>query len=113
MISVLGCSASYINYLRSIGAKPGCTYDLSSLREISQTGSPLSADGFEWVYREVKEDLHLNSISGGTDINGCFAGGVPILPVFGGELQAPGLGMTTNVYDENGQPIVDRMGKLV
>src|SRR5881398_1195466 len=112
-ISIFGCSASYINYLRSIGAKPGSTYDLSSLREISQTGSPLSADGFEWVYREVKEDLHLNSISGGTDINGCFAGGVPILPVYPGELQAPGLGMKINVYDEDGKPVVDVMGELV
>src|SRR5256712_5652328 len=108
-----GCSASYINHLRSLGAKPGKNYDLSSLREMSQTASPLSAEGFEWVYREVKEDLHLNSISGGTDINGCFAGGIPILPVYTGELQAPGLGMKINVYDENGRPIVDMMGELV
>jgi acetoacetyl-CoA synthetase len=112
-ISILGCSASYLNYLKSIGAKPGTEYDLSSLREISQTGSPLSADGFEWVYKAVKENLHLNSISGGTDINGCFAGGVPILPVFPGELQAPGLGMKINVYDEDANPVVDRMGELV
>ena len=112
-ISILGCSASYINYLRSINAKPGSSYDLSSLREISQTGSPLSAEGFEWVYREVKHDLHLNSISGGTDINGCFAGGVPTLPVHAGELQAPGLGMKINVYDEDGKPVVDVMGELV
>jgi acetoacetyl-CoA synthetase len=112
-ITILGCSASYLNHLKGIGAKPSKDYDLSSLREISQTGSPLSTEGFEWVYKEVKADLHLNSISGGTDINGCFAGGVPILPVFGGELQAPGLGMKINVYDENGQPVVDRMGELV
>jgi acetoacetyl-CoA synthetase len=112
-ITILGCSASYINHLRAIGAKPSKDHDLSSLREISQTGSPLSTEGFEWVYKEVKKDLHLNSISGGTDINGCFAGGVPILPVFGGELQAPGLGMKINVYDENGQPVVDSMGELV
>jgi len=112
-ITVLGCSASYINSLRSVKAKPGKTYDLSSLREISQTGSPLSAEGFEWVYREVKEDLHFNSISGGTDINGCFAGGAPTLPVYPGELQAPGLGMKINVYNENGMPIVDAMGELV
>ncbi len=112
-ITILGCSASYLNHLRGIGVKPSKNYDLSSLREISQTGSPLSTEGFEWVYKEVKADLHLNSISGGTDINGCFAGGVPILPVFGGELQAPGLGMKINVYDENGNPIVDRMGELV
>jgi len=112
-VTFFGCSASYINHLRNIGAKPGKNYDLSSLREISQTASPLSAEGFEWVYDEVKEDLHLNSISGGTDINGCFAGGVPILPVYAGELQAPGLGMKINVYDENGRPIVDMMGELV
>lgn len=112
-LTILGCSASYLNHLRGISARPGKDYDLSSLREISQTGSPLSTDGFEWVYKEVKAELHLNSISGGTDINGCFAGGVPILPVFGGELQAPGLGMKINVYDENGQPVVDKMGELV
>jgi acetoacetyl-CoA synthetase len=112
-ISIFGCSASYLNYLRSISAKPRSTYDLSSLREISQTGSPLSAEGFEWVYREVKENLHLNSISGGTDINGCFAGGVPTIPVYGGELQGPGLGMKINVYDEDANPVVDVMGELV
>jgi acetoacetyl-CoA synthetase len=112
-ISILGCSASYINYLRSIGARPGSSYDLSSLREISQTGSPLSAEGFDWVYREIKHDLHLNSISGGTDINGCFAGGVPTLPVYAGELQAPGLGMKINVYDEYAEPVVDALGELV
>ena len=112
-VSIFGCSASYINYLKSIGARPGTTYDLSSLREISQTGSPLSADGFDWVYSEVKENLHLNSISGGTDINGCFAGGVPTIPVYAGELQGPGLGMKINVYDEDARPIVDMMGELV
>ncbi|HVH16214.1 MAG TPA: acetoacetate--CoA ligase [Candidatus Angelobacter sp.] len=112
-VSIFGCSASYLNYLRTIAAKPGSTCDLSSLREISQTGSPLSAGGFEWVYSAVKEDLHLNSISGGTDINGCFAGGVPTIPVFAGELQAPGLGMKVNVYDEDARPIVDTMGELV
>ncbi len=112
-ITVMGCSASYINYLRSLEARPGKVYDLSSLREISQTGSPLSSEGFEWVYKEVKEDLHLNSISGGTDINGCFAGGAPILPVYPGELQAPGLGMKVNAYDEDGNPVVDRLGELV
>jgi acetoacetyl-CoA synthetase len=112
-LSFLGCSASYVSYLMTSSAEPGKTYDLSSLREISQTGSPLSKEGFEWVYKHVKADLHLNSISGGTDINGCFAGGVPIQPVYGGELQAPGLGMKINVYDENARPIVDSMGELV
>src|SRR5437016_12334185 len=92
-ISIFGCSASYINYLRSIGVKPARTYDLSSLREISQTGSPLSADGIEWVYREVKPNLHLISISVGTDINGFFAGGMPSIPVYPVERKAPGLAM--------------------
>src|SRR3989442_158418 len=112
-ITVLGCSASYINYLRSIGARPGTDHDLLSLREISQTGSPLSTEGFEWVYKEVKDDLHLNSISGGTDINGCFAGGGPILPVYAGQLQGLGVGMKVNVYDENGNAVVDQLGELV
>jgi len=112
-IAILGCSASYINYLRSIGARPGREYNLASLREISQTGSPLSSEGFEWVYKEVKSDLHLNSISGGTDINGCFAGGAPILPVYAGQLQGLGLGMKVCAYDENGNAVTDRPGELV
>ncbi|MGQ9529890.1 MAG: acetoacetate--CoA ligase [Candidatus Bathycorpusculaceae bacterium] len=112
-ITIFGCSASYINYLRSVGAKPGKVYDLSSLREISQTGSPLSAEGFEYVYKEIKEDLHFNSISGGTDINGCFAAGTPIQPVYAGELQGPALGMKINAYDEKSNPVVDREGELV
>jgi acetoacetyl-CoA synthetase len=112
-ITILGCSATYINYLRSVGAAPGENYDLSSLREISQTGSPLSKEGFEWVYREIKSDLHFNSISGGTDINGCFAGGTPILPVYAGELQGPGLAMKINAYDEKGNPVIDGEAELV
>lgn len=112
-ITILGCSASYINYLRTIGAKPGIMYDLSSLREISQTGSPLSREGFEYVYQEIKGDLHFNSISGGTDINGCFAIGTPIQPVHAGELQGPALGMKVKAYDERGRSVVDREGELV
>lgn len=112
-VTIFGCSASYINYLRSVGAQPKRLFDLSSLREISQTGSPLSADGFEWVYREVKEDLHFNSISGGTDINGCFAAGSPTLPVHAGELQAPALAMKVKAYDERGNPVLDQVGELV
>jgi len=112
-ITIFGCSASYINYLRSQGARPGQNYDLSSLREISQTGSPLSAEGFEYVYEAIKEDLHFNSISGGTDINGCFAAGSPTLPVYAGELQAPALGMKVKAYDESGNPVFDRQGELV
>jgi acetoacetyl-CoA synthetase len=112
-VSIFGCSASYINNLRGMGASPRQAADLTTLREISQTGSPLSADGFEWIYREVKQDLHFNSISGGTDINGCFAIGSPILPVYAGQLQSPALGMKVKCYDEEGNEVYDREGELV
>jgi acetoacetyl-CoA synthetase len=112
-ISIFGLSASYVNFLRSEGIRPGKQYDLSSLKEISQTGSPLSAEGFEYLYQEIKEDLHFNSISGGTDINGCFAIGSPIKPVFAGELQSPGLAMKVKAYDERGKPVWDEQGELV
>ncbi len=112
-ITIFGCSASYINYLKGVGAKPGKVYDLSSLREISQTGSPLSSEGFEYIYREIKEDVHFNSIAGGTDINGCFAAGTPIQPVYAGELQGPALGMKVKAYDEKGNLIVDQEAELV
>jgi len=112
-ITIFGCSASYINFLRDQKLRPKDVYDLSSLREISQTGSPLSAEGFEYVYQAIKEDLHFNSISGGTDINGCFAGGSPTLPVYAGELQRPALGMKVKCYDDKGNSVVDQMGELV
>jgi len=112
-ITIFGLSASYVNALRSQGVKPGKDFDLSSLREISQTGSPLSAEGFEYVYQEIKKDLHFNSIAGGTDINGCFAAGSPTLPVYAGELQAPGLAMKVKAYDDKGKPIYDQEGELV
>jgi len=112
-VTVFGTSASYITYLRSQGFRPGKTFDLSALREISQTGSPLSAEGFQYVYQEIKKDLHFNSIAGGTDINGCFAAGSPTLPVYAGELQGPALGMKVKAYDEKGKPIFDRQGELV
>jgi acetoacetyl-CoA synthetase len=112
-ITIFGTSATYISYLQKQGVKPGRDYDLSSLREISQTGSPLSAEGFEYVYQEIKQDLHFNSISGGTDINGCFAAGSPISPVYAGELQGPGLAMKVKAYDEKGDPVWDQQGELV
>ncbi len=112
-ISIFGTSASYINFLKSQGMRPGRDYDLSSLREISQTGSPLSADGFVYAYQNIKEDMHFNSISGGTDINGCFAGGTPTMPVYAGELQGAALAMKVKAYDEKGNPIYDQQGELV
>lgn len=112
-ITHFGTSASYINLLRSEGVKPGRDYDLSSLRCILQTGSVLSKEGFEYVYEAIKSDLHFNSIAGGTDINGCFAIGSPIQPVYAGELQGWGLAMKCQCYDEKGSPVVDHLGELV
>ncbi|MBI5034181.1 MAG: acetoacetate--CoA ligase [Chloroflexi bacterium] len=112
-VTIFGLSASYVNFLKSAGVRPGKDYDLSSLREISQTGSALSADGFDYIYREIKSDLHFNSISGGTDINGCFAAGNPISPVYAGELQGLALGMKVKAYDDAGKPIFDQQGELV
>ncbi|MFC1929830.1 acetoacetate--CoA ligase [Chloroflexota bacterium] len=112
-ITIFGTSASYIHYLKSEGLAPNQDHDLSSLREISQTGSVLSAEGFEYAYESIKKDLHFNSVSGGTDINGCFAIGNPLLPVYAGELQRWGLGMKMNCYDEKGKPVLDQMGELV
>ena len=112
-VTIFGCSASYLLYLKKEGYSRRAERGLASLREISQTGSPLSAEGFEYVYREIKADLHFNSISGGTDINGCFAAGSPTLPVYAGELQGPGLAMKVKAYDENGAPVLDDQGELV
>ena len=111
-VTIFGCSASYIHLLKREGESPS-RFDLSSLREISQTGSSLSVDGFEYIYSAIKSDLHFNSISGGTDINGCFAAGSPILPVYAGELQSPALGMKIKAYNDSGRPVYDEQGELV
>ena len=112
-ISIFGTSASYIHHLMGIGAQPAERYNLDSLREISQTASTLSPEGFEYVYREIKKDLYFNSISGGTDINGCFAGALPILPVYSGELQGRSLAMRVEAYNENADPVRDEQAELV
>ncbi|MCS7119085.1 MAG: acetoacetate--CoA ligase [Archaeoglobaceae archaeon] len=112
-ITIFGCSASYIYALIAAGAKPKDEFKLKSLKEISQTGSPLSAEGFRWVYENLKRDLWFNSISGGTDINGCFCAGSPTLPVYAGQLQAPALAMKVFAYDENANPVYDQPGELV
>ncbi len=112
-VTAFGLSASYIHALLAQGFSPKSAADLSSLKTISQTGSVLSDEGFAYVYREIKSDLHFNSIAGGTDINGCFAIGSPISPVYPGELQARGLGMKVECYDDNAKPIRDTQGELV
>lgn len=112
-ITIFGCSASYLNALRGQGIRPASLADLSPLREISQTGSALAPEGFQYVYRDIKADLHFNSISGGTDLNGCFAAGNPISPVYAGEIQGPALAMKVRAYDDAGVAIVDQPGELV
>lgn len=112
-ISIFGTSASYINFLMKEKLLPKKGFNLTALRQISQTASPLSEDGFAYVYEGIKEDLHFNSISGGTDINGCFAIGSPTLPVYAGETQAIGLGMSVKAYDESGNSVFDTQGELV
>ncbi|PLL13666.1 acetoacetate--CoA ligase [Tabrizicola sp. TH137] len=106
-----GTSAGWLDALRRSGARPIDTHDLSALRCITSTGSPLSAEGFRHVHQAVKADVHLASISGGTDILSCFVLGVPTDPVHAGEIQAPGLGMAVDVVDAAGQPA--RRGDLV
>jgi len=108
-----GTSAKYIDALAKQGFEPKRTHRLPHLRTLASTGSPLAPESFEWVYRTVAEDIHLASISGGTDILGCFALGNPTLPVWRGELQSRGLGMAVDVYDEDGNPVVGEKGELV
>jgi len=112
-ISVFGTSAGYIAALMNSGLKPKQQFDLSSLRTILSTGAPLSMEGFEFIYQNIKKDLQLASISGGTDINGCFALGNPMMPVYAGELQCRGLGMKVEAFDENGLPVYNQQGELV
>ena len=112
-VSVFGTNARYLASLEKTGTLPGAEFDLAHLRTILSTGSPLSEEGFRYVYRAVKDDLQLASISGGTDLNGCFALGNPIGPVYAGELQCRGLGMRVEVFDAAGKPVVGEPGELV
>jgi len=112
-ITVFGTSAGYIAALKNAGVKPGKQFDLSPLKALLSTGSPLSKEDFRFIYQEVKADLQLASISGGSDLNGCFALGNPMGPVYEGELQCRGLAMKVFAYDENGTPVVGRQGELV
>jgi acetoacetyl-CoA synthetase len=112
-ISFFGTSARYLHSLMAEGVRPSALAELSSLRTIASTGSPLSPAGFEYVYREVKADVHLASISGGTDIVGCFMLGVPTLPVYSGQIQRPALGAAVQAFDEAGRAVSGRMGELV
>ena len=109
----LGTSAKYIDAIAKLGLKPRDTHKLEALRGILSTGSPLAAEGFDYVYANIKPDLCLSSISGGTDIVSCFVLGNPAGPVWRGEIQALGLGLAVEVYDENGRPLRGEKGELV
>jgi acetoacetyl-CoA synthetase len=112
-VTVFGTSAKYLAMAEKEGLRPGSTHDVTGLRAILSTGSPLAPAGFDYVYREIKPDIHLASISGGTDIISCFALGNPIGPVRRGELQTRGLGMAVEVFDQAGRPVRERDGELV
>ncbi len=112
-MTLMGTSPGHLDALRTSGASPRRTHDLSSLRTIVSTGSPLPANAFEYVYRHVRRDVHLASVSGGTDLCACFVGGVPTLPVHPGEIQGPALGMAVDVFDADGAPLGAGKGELV
>ena len=112
-MTVFGTSAKYIDALAKLRMEPGRTHDLSSLRALLSTGSPLVPESFDYVYRSIKPDLQLASISGGTDIISCFALGCPTLPVWRGELQCRGLGMKIEVWNDEGRPVLGEKGELV
>jgi acetoacetyl-CoA synthetase len=112
-VTIFGTSAKYLALAEKEGLTPGRTHDLSALRAVLSTGSPLPAHGYDYVYDRIKRDLHLASISGGTDIVSCFALGNPIGPVWRGELQTRGLGMAVEVFDSDGRPCRGREGELV
>ena len=112
-MTCFGTSASYIAACMNAGVEPSDGRDLSTLRSVGSTGSPLSPEGFEWVYRHVGRDTWLFSTSGGTDVCTAFVGGVPLLPVYRGELQGRALGARVEAFDEDGNSIVDEVGELV
>jgi acetoacetyl-CoA synthetase len=112
-ITVFGTSAKWLALAEKSGQRPRETHDLSALKSILSTGSPLAPPSFDYVYRDVKQDVRLSSISGGTDIISCFALGNPIAPVWRGELQTRGLGMKVEVFDEKGRSVRGEAGELV
>lgn len=108
-----GTSAKFLDAAAKFGLKPRETHKLETVRAMMSTGSPLVAEGFDYVYRDIKADLQLSSISGGTDIISCFVLGSPVLPVWRGEIQCRGLGMAVDVWDDDGRPVRGEKGELV
>ncbi|WP_093817176.1 acetoacetate--CoA ligase [Streptomyces sp. TverLS-915] len=111
--TLFGTSAAYVMASRKAGLHPARDFDLSRVRCVATTGSPLPPDGFRWLHDEAGEDVWIASVSGGTDVCSCFAGAVPTLPVHIGELQAPALGVDLQAWDPGGRPVVDEVGELV
>jgi acetoacetyl-CoA synthetase len=112
-ISIFGTSAKYLAALEQAGVKPRESFDLSPLKAILSTGSPLAEESFDYVYRDIKEDVCLSSIAGGTDLNGCFVGGNPMGPVYRGEIQCRQLAMDVHAFDDEGKPVINQTGELV
>ena len=112
-MTVFGTSAKYIDAVKKSGLRPVDGFDLSAVRLMMSTGSPLAPESFDFVYEAIKPDIHLASISGGTDIVSCFVLGVPTKPVWRGEIQGPGLGMAMDIYDDSGKPLPSGKGELV
>jgi len=112
-INVFGTSAKFIDSAAKAGLRPRTSHRLTSMRALLSTGSPLAPEGFDYVYREMKSDLHLASISGGTDLISCFVLGNPVAPVWRGEIQCRGLGMKVEVFDDAGRPLRGEKGELV
>lgn len=110
--TLVGVSAKYLDATRKAGLEPRRSHDLSHLRTLCSTGSPLGVEGYRYVYDAVHPDVHLASISGGTDLCGCFVGGDPTRPVYAGEIQGPMLGMAVEVLDEQGQQLREGTGEL-
>ena len=112
-MTYFGASAPYLQACQKAGVVPRDVADLSRLRGLGSTGAPLPPEGFEWVYGNVKEDLLLGSVSGGTDVCTAFVGSCPILPVHSGEIQCRYLGAKVEAYDDDGRPVIDEVGELV
>ncbi|MGL4324462.1 MAG: acetoacetate--CoA ligase [Beijerinckiaceae bacterium] len=112
-VTFFGTSAKYIDACKKAGLSPLKTHDLSAMRAVASTGSPLAPESFDYVYSDIKSDVHLASVSGGTDIVGCFVLGDPTGPVWKGEIQAPALGVAVDVWNDEGKPVMGEKGELV
>jgi acetoacetyl-CoA synthetase len=112
-VTMFGTSAKYLDAVHKSGIEPIRTHSLATVRSITSTGSPLVPESFDFVYTGIKRDVHLASVSGGTDIVGCFVSGNPIAPVWRGEIQTRGLGLAVDVFDEEGKSVCGQKGELV